>query len=340
MRGDRRFVIFLIILGISAIFHDFREGRPIRGSTWLPMSAAALLGLGLAGTWIYRVLTFTQGVLDIGMLPPSTSAVEEFYFPNYLSYLWRLLGPIRNQILTLAALPGLAILIWRPATRIFGVWCALLVISLLPWGIYLTPFRPDHAAIVLFFPVAMMASELLVTFFEWRSDSRFGRVKGIATAALLTGLIVSGVWQTRSIINQSTVLATYADLRAIEWIGQNTPPNARFFINVNHWQYGIYRGSDGGWWITPLSGRETILPPALYPLGEPGFVDEVNKRAAAASQVKACSPEFWEMVQSARLTHVYVNGAQGSEQQEILQTCSGVSLLYSSEGVSIYAIVK
>jgi hypothetical protein len=304
------------------------------------MTAAVLLGVGLVGTWIYRVWTFTQGVLDIGVLPPTTAAVEEFYFTNYLSYLWRLLGPLRNQLLTLAALPGLVLLIWRPATRVVGIWSAFLVVSVLPWGIHLAPFRPDHAAIVLFFPVALMASDLFVTFIDWRSDSRFGRVKGIVTAVLFICLITIGVWQTRSIVNQSTVLATEADLRAIEWISHNTPTNARFLISVNHWQYGIYRGSDGGWWITPLSGRETILPPALYPLGAPGYVEQVNNRAAAASQLKGCSPDFWEMVRSAGLTHVYFKGGSDTEQHQVLSACSGLVLRYSREGVSIYEIVN
>lgn len=334
------FVGFMIILGGVTVWEDLRKGKLLKGNTWIPLSAAVVLGVGLAATWIFRAWSFTGSLVEVGILPPSSAAVDEFYFPNYLSYLWRLLGPLRNQVLTLAALPGLAILVWRRETRVFGAWSALLVISALPWGIYLAPFRPDHAVITLFLPVALMASDLLISISEWRTRPQADRLKALLVLVIIGTLTGLGIWQTRSIINQSTVLATDADLKAFDWIRENTPFNALFFIAISHWQYGIYRGSDGGWWITPITGRGTILPPALYPLGETGYVEQVNRRAAAASQAKACSPEFWQLVRSEGMSYVYVTGEADSDQQLSMRTCGGVSLVYSNERVSIYEIQR
>jgi hypothetical protein len=340
------FAIFLFLLGCLVILKEYREGGGVGGTlyrllhqgNWLPLLGGALFGLGLAGTWVFRAWYYSQRVVEVGALASSIAAVEEFYFPNYLSYLWRLLGPLRNQILTLAALPGLVILIRRAGTRAFGIWSALLAIFTLPWGVYMTPFRPDHAAIVLFLPVSMQLADLTFTFVEWRWEARLGRLKAIAVSIAVAGLVVLGFWQTRTIVNPGTVLATNADKQAIEWIEGSTPHDARFFINVNHWQYGIYRGSDGGWWILPLSGRQSLLPPALYPMGDAGYVEQINTLAAAASQAIGCSPEFWEVVESAGLTHIYLKEGQGSVRPEDLLACPRVEQVYSREGVFIYRI--
>ncbi len=332
------FAVFMVLLVGATFLEEVRKGKALRGGNWYSLAAAVLLGLGLAATWTFRAWSFAGSAVEVGILPPSSETVDEFYFPNYLSYLWRLLGPLRNQVISLAALPGLAILVWRRGTRVIGAWSAFLVISALPWGVYLAPFRPDHAVIVLFLPVALMASDLLISILDWRVRPPADRLKATAVVVLLGSLIGLGIWQTRSIINQSTVLATDADLQALEWIEKNTPASARFFIAVNHWQYGIYRGSDGGWWITPITGRETILPPALYPLGETRYVEQVSRRAAAASQIELCSSEFWQMVRSEGLTHVYVTGELDSDQQLSMRICGGVSLVFSNERVSIYEI--
>ena len=346
------FAIFLVVLGVQLFFRDVRRGRIVeeptssavrqsqaqRGGSWLLLAAAALLGFGLAGTWVARTWVFTQGRVALGAISPTIDAVEAFYFPNYLSYLWRLLGPARNQILTLTALFGIPILFRRSATRAFGFWSVMLGVFTLPWGIYLTPFRPDHAAIVLFLPVCILIAGLVFSLAEWRRDTRFGRWKAAILTILVAGLAGLGAWQTSRIINPSTVLGTQADLEAMDWIERSTSPEARFFINVTPWQFGSYRGTDGGWWITPLTGRGTLLPPALYTMGAAGYAEHLNGLASTASGLEECSPDFWELVRSAGLTYVYVNETRGSLRPAGLQTCPGVELVYSSEGVFIYQI--
>ena len=66
-----------------------------------------------------------------------------------------------------AALPGLVIALYRKRTRAFGIWTIILGILSLPVGFYVAPFRPDHAAIVLFLPTALLVAELLVSIIDW-----------------------------------------------------------------------------------------------------------------------------------------------------------------------------
>ncbi len=143
---------------------------------------------------------------------------------------------------------------------------------------------------------------------------------------------------TRMVINSSTILATKADLEAVNWIDDNISEEAHFLINVRHWQYGSYRGVDGGWWITPLTGRDTFLPNALYAMGESEYVNQVNTLAVQVSQIEGCTIEFWELVQSEGLAHIYIKQGLGSMQTSHFENCQGVELIYEKDGVYIYRI--
>ena len=283
---------------------------------------------------------YAQGGIEIGAIQLTIEAVEDFYFPDYLSYLWRLLGPVRNHILIFIALPGLLITLFRKRTLAFGLWTIVLCLISLPWGIYVAPFRPDHAAIVLFLPTGLLVSDLFVTILDWSPFQRFVHVKTAAVLMLFAALVGWGLWGTRSVINSATVLATRADLDAVNWIESNIPEDARFFINVNHWQYGIYRGVDGGWWISPLTGRETLLPSGLYPMGDRDYVNRVNAVAARASQIKGCSDDFWELTREESLTHIYLNDLRGSVRSNHFTDCPYIELIYNSDNIYIFQILE
>jgi hypothetical protein len=281
---------------------------------------------------------FAQGFIKIRASQPSLQAVEQVYFPDYLNYLWRLLGPDSKQYLLFLALPGLVITLFHRRTLVFGLWAIILGLMTLPFGIRVAPFRPDHAAIILFLPTAMLIAELFVSLLDWSLGVRFTRLKAIPILVIFVALVGWGIWGTRTVVNSATILATRADLEAVNWIDDNVSEEARFLINVSHWQYGSYRGVDGGWWITPLTGRNTILPNALYGMGESDYKNQVNTLAAQVSQVEGCTGEFWALVRSAGLTHIYVKQGAGSIQASHLEHCLGVDLVYEKDGVYIYRI--
>jgi hypothetical protein len=239
-------------------------------------------------------------------------AVEDSYYPGYLGYIWHLLGPRRNYIFLLISLGGLPIAMRRRETRGFAVWALVLGLLTLPWGVHLAPFRPDHAAIVLFLPATLLVADLVVTVIVWLSSARFSRITVPAALVLMVTVILWGAWDTRRIVNPATILATPDDIQAMAWIEANTPESARFLINVTHWQYGSYRGVDGGWWIGPLTGRETLLPAVVYIMGERPYVEQVIEYARQASELQGCSPEFWDLVRKSSLTHIYLKRDKGS----------------------------
>jgi hypothetical protein len=206
----------------------------------------------------------------------------------------------------------------------------------------LGPFRPDHFAIVQFFPASLFLADLLFSggaalLLELRGIAgRWLSVSMLLVAA--GGLLLWGLRETRSVVNSSTNFTNTADVAALEWVKTNTPPTARFFINTAAWQGKVYRGVDGGYWLVPYTGRSSLLPPSLYATGERAYLEQVNDWALRASQVKDCSPELWELVRAASLTHIYVRSGSGSLQPDALVNCPRLRQVYKRGGVFIYEV--
>ena len=329
--------LFLVLLELQVFLGDLRQGKRLRGSRWLPLALGVLTGAILASPWVMRLLGNNQEWLGVTAVS-SAESMDSAFFPNYISYLWRMMGPRRNYILLALALLGLFVVLWRPKNRAFGIWALLLGLFSLPWGFHLSPFRPDHYVIVFFLPGSLLASEFIFTAWERLQRGRFRKVGTVLAGTLVIGLLIWGLRETRFIINQTTVFTNQADLDAIEWVAENTEPEARFLTNITHWQYNTYRGVDGGWWIMPLTGRETLLPPALYVMGERDYVEGINKYAETASQLQDCSPELWNLVEEAGVTHIYLVEGRGSLQSEQLEGCNGLSMVYARSGVTIYKV--
>lgn len=330
--------IFLFLIGLQVLIRNIRSKSKSVWNTWLPMLLAALLGLLAASPWLYRMWSFAQGRINVVAIQPNLEAIEAQYFPDYLTYLWRLLGPTRNHAILFAALPGLVIALLHKRTRVFGFWTIILAVLSLPVGFYLAPFRPDHAVIVLFLPTALLVAELFVSVIDWIPIWRIATIQIVAALMIFAAIIGWGMFETRSVINSSTILATRDDLDALYWIKENTPPESRYMINVTHWQYGSYRGVDGGWWITPITGRETLLPNGLYGLGDRETLQAVNAVAGRASQLAGCSEDFWQIVETEALTHLYITVNKGSIQPRQLENCPGVELIFHNESVYLYRI--
>ena len=162
--------------------------------------------------------------------------------------------------------------------RAITLWGLLLTLGIVSWGFRLFPFRPDHFAIILFLPVCLIAVHGSFGWSkEWRLSTgrkRLGKIGWV----VLGSLCWWGLMETATIIRPVTVLAGPEDLRALRWIKEKTPPQARFLINGTHWEWNLYRGTDGGWWITPLTGRWTSLPTLFYGFGGKDLIEEVNRR--------------------------------------------------------------
>ncbi len=331
------FALFLAVLLGYALYLSLRTNKPVLRRYILPAVAGALAGAVLTAPWIYRVWISARAFTGLTTVSPS-HPLYTVYFNNYLPYLWYLLGPARNYLLLALGLFGLALAGPRPRTRVLSIWTLTLVILSLPWGPKLAPFRPDHAVIVMFLPVNLLAADGLITALERLKGNCSAMLARLAAIAAVLALVIWGVAQTRQIINPQTIIARPADLEAIRWVDANLPPDARFLINVAPWQNGMYRGLDGGWWLLPLTGRQTLVPPTMYLLGDPAYVSQINAWAEQAARLNGCTPEFWDLVRAARLTHVYLGPNGGALKPADLEGCANLEVVYARDGVTIYEI--
>ncbi len=342
--------LFVVALGIFALVQAVRERNP---GVLLRLVGWSLLGLVLAMPWLVWVFHYTWRIagLDLTYVANQTEATQQ-RIADLIEYYWYLLGPRHNHFLMGFSAAGLLAAVRKPALRPLALWTALLSLLSLPWALRLGPFRPDHYIIILFFPASILLAELfvqsigaLIRVFSARGEHHAPREPLVHEAAMallvlvVGGLLVWGGRQTRSVANPVTIIATQADVQALDWVKGNTPNAARFFINATRWQ-AIYRGVDGGYWLEPYTGRYSLIPPTFYSLGERDYIAQIHSWAERSESIDGCDPAFWEIVDEASLTHVYLREGVGKVQPAAMQSCPGIRQIYGRAGVFIYEIDK
>jgi hypothetical protein len=138
------------------------------------------------------------------------------------------------------------------------------------------------------------------------------------------------------IINPSTILSRQADLPAIEWIKTNIPENETIVINPFLWGYGVYAGSDGGYWISPITGRPTLPPPVLYSLDKNRnqIVEQCEKVIDLSSNPVALK----EFLYTNQFHHIYVGSKGGVLSPKVLVASGLFTTLYHQDGVWIFGV--
>ena len=363
---------FLIVLGLALLWHDVSH-RTLAIKRWAALLGGTLAGLVASLPWLVRVFQYNSVGLSIDVVLPQAIGGAG-YSPNYADYLWALAGPVRDYWFLVIGGLGLA---WGLVSRKFrplAIWGLLVAIGSLPLGYKLPPFRQDHFVIVLFLPAALFAGDLLFSCGSWltrlasalrdrlarrrmrQSMQDLVQASGEAAPptdrkpgwkgwisiglpmAVVLGLCLWGLDETKNILNPATILVDQADVQALDWIPAHLPQDARFYINVTPWQFGVYRGVDGGWWILPLTGRWVLLPPVVYSWGTKAYYQQIDDWAARANAIQGCDKNFWGLVSDAHLTYVYLHQGSGALQPDKLTGCQGVTPVYQKDGVFIYSI--
>ncbi|MBI4927653.1 MAG: hypothetical protein HY835_07795 [Anaerolineae bacterium] len=283
--------------------------------------------------WLLRMLSDNAGSANI---QPMRTVVTQADW----NYLLSLLRPDSNKALLAAAAVALLLALRRRELRLFVVWAMTLLFFAQPFAPRIGPFRPDLYVILLFIPASIALGALIsdaTAALSRRTRPWIGR-SALALTILL--LLLLGWKENRDIINPVTVIATPADLQALQWVRDNTPADARFYINAVAWQGNIYRGMDGGYWIMPFAGRFTSIPPVLYVYMSPDEVAAINRMADQSQKITGCTPDFWQIVSDLNLTHVYVRQATGSLQPAALDECPRLTNIYRDNGIAIYEIQR
>ncbi|WP_298820144.1 hypothetical protein [Chloroflexus sp.] len=277
---------------------------------WLVALALISGALGIA----YRQRATTTILLWIGGLILLTNPWLVSYLCPPIGIIILLFGIIRRAWLPGGA--GLLLLAINPFTvRLPFLW-------LLP---------VDIAAISLFLPLSSLIGGGAALI--WPTRHRLWRISG---TMILIGLCFWGADQQRAIVNPVTVLATAADRAAIAWIKDHTPPNARFLVNAAPWLPGVARGNDGGWWITPLTGRWMSTPPALFVYGDVDAAEAARRRSQQIIDFGNGQPiDLDHLITTEQIDYIYTSAA-GPLQPELFADKTGYEPVFAQDGIVIY----
>lgn len=218
---------------------------------------------------------------------------------------------------------------WRIGVVVLWVLVTALLINLDRLGLPRMRVLPNSAAIImLFLPLAILGAHLL----RWVLPSR-----ALLPVTLVIALI--GASRMLHIVNPVTVLATTADLQALDWIRTHTARTARFAVGVQPWIGGAYIGNDGGYWIPLVAGRESVLPPGLYP-----WVMPADRVAAITRQLgswyeagQVGNTQILPTLRQQGVTHLYFGARNVTPLRAAVAASPDVSRVYAENGVEIYA---
>lgn len=209
---------------------------------------------------------------------------------------------------------------------------------------YLALVTNEVAVISVFLPASILIGGGGALVYHWLAirspvERMIWQPVALIAAVLLVGW---ATWQARDVVNMSTTFVTAADLPALEWAAANTPDTARFLINAQPWFPNVDRGSDGGWWLLPLTGRWTSTPPAIYDYGPPEYVDTAHTLSREIATFTLDAPEqparLYEVIEREGITHVYLGQNAAPVTVDLLRGNAAFAPVYEHNGVTIFAV--
>jgi len=170
---------------------------------------------------------------------------------------------------------------------------------------------------------------------------RWGR---IGQRAVWLAITVVGLWTVAGqarVVQSSHVMVTRPDVRAMDWIRENTPPEARFLVEGFRIKQGRSAvGADAGWWIPLLAGRQNTMPPQYALLNEVPAEDDYTQRVIdLVAHLEGDPQTSTEWIQSLcgwGITHVYVGQGQGQVGAGAVQLFSPPALVASPAFSTVY----
>ena len=288
------------------------------------------------------VLPWLIPTVKSNLLPYVTTTISSSV-PFFQDFAWPYLtSAFGKQSLVLAGLG----LIWgiikpRRFTFILLVWITLLFLLAnlaalkLPGGGLV---NNSSVEIMLFIPISILGGYFLAQLLAHWKEMMPGWLlqTSFAIVLVLTAIIsYLGARQLVTILNPVTILSRNGDLGGIKWVKDNIPLNETIVINPFAWGYGLYAGNDGGFWITPLTGRQTLPPPVLY-----GLSSDAKAISQLSQQVISLSSDpgvFRDFLLSHQLHYVYLGVRGGAISPEKLSSSGLFSLLYHQDGVWVFS---
>jgi hypothetical protein len=331
-----RVVIFLglLLFFYSLLTPNWRDIPKMVGRITLVVAGTVLMTLpwlipAFRGLVVPKTLEWSAGKVSLSGIP------------------WMYLTPALGEVsLALAGIGLLLGLIWQ---RRFVMTILLWVGSLyfianlgaigLPGGGLITPISVE---ISWFMPLAVLGGYgigQMIEVLDRYIPETVGKYIRWTMVALGAGAAILGAQRLLPTLNPDTFIFREADRAAIDWIGENVPAEEVILVNPTAWGYGLYRGADGGYWISPLTGHLTTPPSVLYGLGNPEYYTAINQMIEGLLPLGKDAQGLWEYLQPLGIRYVYLGVRGGILSARALSSSPLFESRYASEGAWVFETV-
>lgn len=305
----------------------------------LILSFAALAIFALTLTIFWWPTAMTSLILPTGAFSGSKTAFSDFSW----SYLITAYGRYALGLAGLGFLWGLVRKRTFPLVMLFWISMLFFLANL---GVFKLPgasfINNTSVAITLFLPTALLGGYLVGWVLDGWGQLLPQRWRSVYWSLACLALGVLGVLSGRAllpILNPATLLARQADLPAIHWVDENLPRQSKIAINPFLWGYGIYAGSDGGYWISPIAGRATLPPPALYNLNfSRELPRQISENSRQVQQLAQDPTALHQFLRQQGIDYVYIGVRGGVLSPQMLKDSPLYELIYENQGVFIFQV--
>jgi hypothetical protein len=238
----------------------------------------------------------------------------------------------------------LALIRARWYAPVLVLWIGLLFIAA-NQSIFPLPFAGSinltSVEIMLFMPIAVLGGDGVSTLLHFVVNVlpvRFKIISKFFVAAAVAVVMFFGTQKLLPILNPTTLLFRDADRPAIQWVEVNIPEDATILINPFLWGYGLYAGHDGGYWITPLSGRQTMPPVSLYGMGDRSEILRINQIAKKTLDLSNDPRGMYELLKSENIDYLYLGRRSGAISSSSFAGSPLFQTRYHVDGVWIFEV--
>ena len=338
-----RVLAFLAILlaayVISQISFSNEKLLSLGKKVLVPISLIALGSLLLAMPWVFPNLSRA-----VPYVMQSAGSPRGKLFGDFT---WSFLNAALGKYSLWAA--GLGLLVALIRLQRFTLTVVLWVIGMfslanlavfgLPGGSFV---NTTSVEISLFMPISLLGGYLVSQVAELAIRFLPGYTKRLTIIVFVAiGFLVAvlGMQQLLPLLNPITELSRQGDRPAMQWIQVNIPQDEIILINPFQWMVGVYAGNDGGYWITPLTGRKTIPPPAIYGFGSSQYIHSINVLSQKIIQDGGNPDDLWNFMQANDLHYIYTGVRGGPISVSGLDASPHFEKLYANQGAYIFKTI-
>ena len=225
---------------------------------------------------------------------------------------------------------------------IIGLWVGTLffLANLKAIGVQFPDFINNLSIeISLFIIISAFSGYFVIQSYDFIRSFTSKRIRSFLPWIALSGLCATSIFGAQKILpllNPVTFLARETDFEAMDWIKENISANESFLINPSEWGYGLYMGSDGGYWISPITGNPTFPPPVIYGLGSKEYTQKINRDVKYVLENAENPKNILDFLNENSINYIYLGGKGGILQPSTFEESQSFKTIFSQKGIWIF----